>query len=269
MASALPEAVAPEESADLALPSEAPASKIPPELVQLTIEQLRYDSAALRTFSLVSKQWLHIGRSYLFSHIFLSAPRADSPATPCSRLYEVLSLSPGIALNIRHITIIAGAAHRDSPRTSRILRWISLDQTLPLFLDLLRNTNPNRIQSLHIRLSSERWVDLPDVLRESIRSLVNLATMTDVDLQGLTSSMRLYSGSVVGSRASNSLRLQTICCCVHRRKALVILSRSANPSQYWTPCTLGTSSLGLYSPGVSEHSASSGWASIRWGMCRM
>ncbi|KAJ7736598.1 hypothetical protein DFH07DRAFT_966834 [Mycena maculata] len=159
----------------------------PPELIQLILEFLRHDLGTLKRTSLVCTQWLPISRTYLFDHIYLSAPRPAPRRrrTDCSALYEVLSEAPHIALYIRHVTILSGAVRRPSIRTiSSELRWITSDETLPALLDIFAKSDAGRVQSLHIRLSGESWDELPVPLRTSIRSLINSPSLLDVDLTG-------------------------------------------------------------------------------------
>ncbi|KAJ7438911.1 hypothetical protein B0H11DRAFT_572167 [Mycena galericulata] len=158
----------------------APA-QLPPELIQLTLEHLRYQRATLRCAALVSKQWLPICRTYLFEHICLSAPTADRPRTTCSDLYAVLLESPHIALYIRHLTILAGGIEGNQ-RPRRM--WIASDVTLPALLDIFSRSESARIQALHMRLSSEDWRSLPVSLEASIISLINSPSMLDIDITG-------------------------------------------------------------------------------------
>ncbi|KAJ7509548.1 hypothetical protein B0H11DRAFT_1960080 [Mycena galericulata] len=164
-------------------PNDEPGQRLPPELIQLAIEYLRCEPETLKRTSLVSRQWLPISRTYLFEHICLSAPRTDRPRTDCSVLYEVLSESPHIALYIRHVTVLAGGMW--STKLPLTLRWISSDETLPALLDILSKAEPARVRSLHMRLSGERWTELPEALQTSIRSLINSPSMRDVDLTGV------------------------------------------------------------------------------------
>ncbi|KAJ7085007.1 hypothetical protein C8R43DRAFT_1051639 [Mycena crocata] len=158
--------------------------RLPPELILLIIEQLRYDLETLKHASLVSRLWLHTSRSYLFEHIRLSAPPTDNPRTTCSVLYEVLRASPHIVPYIRHLTILPGSGGAWTNPHPTTLRWISSDETLPPLLDILATANPARIQSLQIRLSSEHWRELPVSLRTAIRTLINCPSMHDVDFTG-------------------------------------------------------------------------------------
>ncbi|KAJ7217294.1 hypothetical protein GGX14DRAFT_602853 [Mycena pura] len=157
----------------------APTQRLPTELLLLTLEHLHADPETLKQACLVSKLWLHISQPCLFNCVCLSAPTADSPRTACAALYEVLSGSPHIAPFIRHITILGGPVLA-APYPSTI-RWIPSDETLPALLDVLAAAC---VQSLHIRLSNERWRDLTVPLKASLHALVSSPTMHDVDLTG-------------------------------------------------------------------------------------
>ncbi|KAJ7625792.1 hypothetical protein FB45DRAFT_71994 [Roridomyces roridus] len=49
---------------------------------------------------------------------------------------------------------------------------------------MLADVRPARVQSLHIRLASESWSGLPEILQISIHRLINSPAMLDVDLTG-------------------------------------------------------------------------------------
>ncbi|KAJ7486608.1 hypothetical protein FB451DRAFT_1553886 [Mycena latifolia] len=149
---------------------------MPPELVELILGHLRYDTDTLRRAAVVSTDWLSIARAYLFEHISLYPPISGT-RTPCSVLYGVLSKSPHIARYIRHVTVLASLVWPSARPLSR--RWILLDETLPLLLDILSNSS--RVQTLHVYLSHERWGELPVPLQTVIQSLINLPTMLAVD----------------------------------------------------------------------------------------
>ncbi|KAJ7625737.1 hypothetical protein FB45DRAFT_1030073 [Roridomyces roridus] len=168
---------APLVDAALPPPHDDSPPRLPPELIQLIIENIRYELEALQRTSLVCRQWLPISRTYLFEHICLSAPRRDRPRTDCSVLCEVLTGAPYIAAYIRHVTLLAGPTWTTMLPLS--IKWISHDETLPTLLDMLADVRPARVQSLHIRLTSESWSGLPEILQISIHRLINSPVMLD------------------------------------------------------------------------------------------
>ncbi|KAJ7486634.1 hypothetical protein FB451DRAFT_1553903 [Mycena latifolia] len=151
--------------------------RIPSELVDLTLVNLRYDPETLRCAARVSTEWLPIARAYLFAHISLPEPELGTTRTACSALYAVLSKSPHIARYIRHVTIITGPYDWIEFPTSP--HWIFTDETLPLLLDILLTWS--RVQSFHINLSHQPWGELPVPLHTAIQSLISLPTMLAVD----------------------------------------------------------------------------------------
>ncbi|KAF7343217.1 hypothetical protein MVEN_01753000 [Mycena venus] len=157
------------------------APKLPPELVLRMLELLPPDMETLRQTCLVSKQWLWMSQPYLFCHICLDAPRESSHSrSPCSLLYGLLCRSPHITQYIQHLTVLSDPIGPVVPLSK--IWWFSSDKSFPALLNLVCSS---KVQSFRIDLG--RLQKLPVDVESSIRALINLPSMRDVDLTGLMS----------------------------------------------------------------------------------
>jgi len=148
---------------------------LPQELIDIILDNLHDDYMALRSCSLVRHSWLPTCHRHIFRHVVLLptnkyALYAKRPIKSYSqRLHGILFNSPHIANYIQQLKVYEGqfAKHED---------WIKTDQTLPLVLRSLTNLKRIEFRRLY-------WNDLPLDLRRSIGSVLELPSLTFIEIE--------------------------------------------------------------------------------------
>jgi hypothetical protein len=148
---------------------------LPQELIDIILDNLHDDYRALHSCSLVCHSWLPTCHRHIFHHVVLLPTNkyvlyAKHPIKSYSqRLHRILFNSPYIANYIQQLKVYEGqfAKHED---------WIRTDQTLPLVLRSLTNLKRIEFRRLY-------WNDLPLDLRRSIGSVLELPSLTFIEIE--------------------------------------------------------------------------------------
>jgi hypothetical protein len=118
--------------------------------------------------ALVCRSWVHFSHRHLFRYIVLLPPhhryRGSVNVSHCRRLHNLLLSSPHIATYIQELKVYEGQA------------WIGSDQMLPLVFSLLRDLTKIKFRSLE-------WNKLPQDLRQSICWVLELSSMTSLEIE--------------------------------------------------------------------------------------
>jgi hypothetical protein len=146
---------------------------IPQEIIDAIIGEFCHSKSDLRIFSLVCHQWLHPSRRHLFRDIYLLPPRHHHTTTPSDvlvpyskRLYRVLQKSPHLVEYIKELDVDDGGRQD----------WVATDETLPFLLQMLANLEKIRFHNLN-------WLDFPEPLRQSICSVLELPTLSTLEIE--------------------------------------------------------------------------------------
>src|ERR1700722_8604956 len=146
--------------------------RLPPELIDYTIDYLHDSPSTLRACACVCRAWVAPSRFHLFYFCEIAPTITSTVILDTRKLLEFLQGSPHIALYIREFHLFVGYGSR----TDSI--WPQLDATLPHILGMLT-------QLRKLVLIEPPFTSLAPDTRAAFRALFALPCLVDVEVRYL------------------------------------------------------------------------------------